>query len=327
MIETLAPRLVPVVLQNLRTQYPYHDMHFMLAADDVHDPMRAHPAFGNSFDWHSSVHSHWTALSLIDYFEEREEAPPGLSELRSVVAEHLSEANLAAELHYLEGRPSYERPYGWAWAMLLATLSPNARTLAEWIAGAAIEWMRALPMPVRHGVHSNTAFALGLMHDAASAMELNALRQTIEERARYWFERDRDWPQGFERSGNDFLSPGLTEADLMRRVLAPDEFARWWSAFLPDIRQRAVLLAPAAVPHVSDGHIVHLHGLNISRAAQLARIGLELRRAELLDAARSLYESSVERAVGGHYTETHWLPTFAWDAATSIEAAEAGIRS
>jgi hypothetical protein len=161
---------------------------------------------------------------------------------------------------------------------------------------------------------------LGLMLDAARALHLDRLKSTVVARAVSWFEGDRSWPVRYERSGNDFLSPGLAEADLMRRVLSSDAFASWWNAFLPELGPESPLLSPADVPSVEDGHIVHLHGLNLSRAAQLARIGSELNDDTLCRAARVLYDMSYRRSFQGHYTETHWLPTFAWDAALSIDS-------
>ncbi len=318
--DELAPRILPVVLSNVTTRYPYHDAHLTTVGDLPRDPAVAHPSFGNSYDWHSSVHSHWTAVQLIEHFKTH--ACPNaqaLRELEAAVAQHLSAGNIAVETDYLRGHRTYERPYGWAWALMLATCEPSIEPLAVWVAEAAIAWMKALTEPVRHGVHSNTAFALGLMHAAAGALALDALRQTIEVRAKTWFAGDRGWPERWERSGHDFVSPGLTEADLMRRVLPRDAFATWWSAFLPALSASARILAPVDVPDIADGQIVHLHGLNISRAAALARIAVALGDAELLAAAERLYATSVDRAVEGDYLATHWLATFAWDAAESLD--------
>jgi len=318
----LAPRILPVVLSNVTTHYPYHDAHLSTASDRPRDPAIAHPSFGNSYDWHSSVHSHWTAVQLIGHFSAHPVPDAGtLAQLKTAVADHLSAKKIAVETAYLKSHRTYERPYGWAWAMRLATCSPALDAMASWIAEAAIEWMTALPEPVRHGVHSNTAFALGLMHDAASTLHFDGLRQTIETRAAAWFEGDRDWPARWERSGNDFVSPGLAEADLMRRVLPRDGFVAWWNAFLPDLAPGSRILGPVDVPGVADGQIVHLHGLNLSRAGALARIALTIESAGVLAAARRLYAASADRAVDGDYLTTHWLATFAWDAVISIEQA------
>lgn len=333
--DELAPHLVPVLLTNLTMRYPYHDSHVHRLGEPPHDPVARHPAFGNSFDWHSSVHSHWTGLRLVEYFKGKpcESQTPGVTRLHAVIANDLEPKNLSVESAYLETHPSYERPYGWAWAMMLAATAcgagdeavhPSARalmTMAGQIAGSAVAWLESMPQPVRHGVHSNTAFALGLMLDAERSLHLPDLKRSIEGRALAWFAHDREWPQRWERSGHDFLSPGLAEADLMRRVLPAAEFAAWWKAFLPALDQTSDVLALVNVPDVPDGQIVHLHGLNLSRAAALARIARALAGDELLDAARRLYRASVDRAYGQDYNATHWLPTFAWDAAVCIDDA------
>lgn len=312
--KALAPQIAPVILTNLTTRYPYHDTHLALEGDTPRDPTVVHPAFGNSFDWHSSVHSHWTATQLLKHHD----APA----LRDAVNRNLQASHIAAETAYLAAHPAYERPYGWAWAMLLAAeREPELRQMAGWIADAAIRWLKVLPEPVRHGVHSNTAFALARMLDAARALHLRALDATIAERAQTWFQTDRSWPEQWERSGTDFLSPGLAEADLMLRVLPRASFAAWWKAFLPARNPESRILAVVAVPDVADGQIVHWHGLNLSRAGMLARIAEALHEPTLIDDALRLYRASVDHAVTGNYLETHWLATFAWDAATSIDRA------
>ena len=329
--DELAPRILPVVLANITSPYPYHDAHLTKRGEPPHDPIAAHPAFGNSFDWHSSVHSHWTAVQLLDHFSARFDAPPEIVPLEAAVAHNLRASSVEAEIAYLQARPSYERPYGWAWAMMLAAAAHGARSeairqcsgqlrvMADWIGGAVVNWLGVSREPVRHGVHSNTAFSLGLMLDAARVLERTILEQTIAGRARAWFAGDRNWPQHWERSGHDFLSPGLAQADLMRRILAPNTFAAWWSEFLPQLRAEARILSVVEVPDVADGHIAHLHGLNLSRAAMLARIAPALQQPALLEHARRLYAAGVEHAVSGDYLSTHWLPTFAWEAAVSID--------
>lgn len=330
----LAQRILPVVLANITTPYPYHDAHLTQRGEIPRDPTEVHPAFGNSFDWHSSVHSHWTAIQLLDYMTTPgSAAPDDARALQAAVIKNLGAANIAAEAAYLAAHRSYERPYGWAWALMLAValknaadaeirrLAPNVFDLVEWIAGATLSWLQTLSEPVRHGLHANTAFALGLMFDASVSLELDDMRTAIQTRAATWFEADRQWPEQWERSGTDFLSAGLVEADLMRRLLAPDRFRAWWNEFLPAGSTASRILGIVDVPDVSDGQIVHLHGLNLSRAGALARIALALDDATLLRRAVKLYHASKERAIGGDYLATHWLPTFAWDAAFAIDRA------
>jgi hypothetical protein len=329
----LAPRIAPVVLANISTRYPYHDSHLFVDGDPPFDPISAHPAFGNSFDWHSSVHSHWTALQLLAHFATVDDAPSVAGQLREAVARNLTAANVAAESDYLRSRPSYERPYGWAWALRLATSGDAPpRSLAHQLSVDALRWLEMLPMPVRHGVHGNTAYALGLMLDASRSLAFVRLEDAIRERARAWFGDDRRYPADWERSGHDFLSPGLAEADLMRRVFERGEFCAWWRAFMSATSPDSAIYEVAAVPNVRDGQLVHLHGLNLSRAGMLARIAEALRPVHggssadgeesrrLLACAHRLYAAASAHAVEGDYLSTHWLPTFAWDAATGIDA-------
>ena len=319
----LAPRIAPIVFANITTRYPYHDAHLFRFGDEPLDPTLAHPAFGNSFDWHSSVHSHWTALQLL-----AEPLVLDAERLRDAIARNLTAENLAVEAAYLEAHPSYERPYGWAWFLVLAATAetwPGApcRELALLVSKKALRWLDTLPAPIRHGVHSNTAFAMGLMLDASRETRSAELEGVLIQRAAEWFGNDRAYPAAWERSGYDFLSPGLAEADLMRRVLPLERFRAWWRDFLTD-ESGAALYDVAEVPDVSDGQIVHLHGLNLSRAGMVARIAAALgadERNALLAHADRLYRASIAAAFGDEYLSTHWLPTFAWHAASSIDAA------
>jgi hypothetical protein len=330
----LAPRIVPVVLANITRRYPYHDARLFRDGDPPFDPFAAHPAFGNSFDWHSSVHSHWTALQLLSFADASTSDIAGCSAaLSAAVIANLSATNIDAEAAYISEQPTYERPYGWAWLLRLVASAEASKCLAasrealrrfaRHVADRAIAWLGSMPGPVRHGVHGNTAFAMGLMLDASRALGFVDFEEAIVKRATQWFRQDRDYPAGWERSAHDFLSPGLTVADLMRRMLADEDLIVWWRAFAPGLEQVRALAAVADVPDVSDGQIVHLHGLNLSRAgvlARLAAVGGEFAR--LLVDARSLFDASVRGAYGDEYLSTHWLPTFAWDAAASIDAAE-----
>ena len=336
--DELAPRIAPVVLSNITTIYPYHDAHVYRRQGETFDPIAAHPAFGNSFDWHSSVHSHWTALHVLAYIEASGLVSFEVEPLREAVARNLTATNVSAEWAYLSSQPTYERPYGWAWALQLAaaieTLGvdvvaaprPAMREFAEHLAAAAVRWLAVLPAPIRHGVHSNTAFALGLMLDAARELYLGELEFAILTFANRWYLGDRDYPDEWERGGYDFLSGGLAEADLMRRVLHNSDFLPWWRDFLPSLSDDSMILEVAEVPAATDGQVVHLHGLNLSRAAMLARIAMPTGGdARLIARAQRLYGAALEHVDGADYLSTHWLPTFAWDAARSLDVT-GGVR-
>ena len=276
--------------------------------------------FFGCFDWHSAVHAHWTLARLCRVHPDAAFA----GEARRALGRSFTEERAAAELTYLrgEGRGGFERPYGLAWLVTLA------RELAEWEDPAAAGWSRAvrpladeagrrldayftmLPAAVRTGEHGQTAFALGLALDAAKSAEEPGATALARE-ARRLFESDRDWPLGYEPGGTDFLSPGLSEADLLRRVLAPAEFAAWLEAFLPRIE-----LHPVACPDPAEGKLAHLDGLHLSRAWMLegSAGGLpetDPRRSDLLAAADEHRQAGVAAVTGEHYAGGHWLGTFA----------------
>ena len=336
----LAPQIAPVVLANVATHYPYHDAHLYTAQEPSFDAIAAHPAFGNGFDWHSSVHSHWTALQVLEHFARRGEQPEIGERVRAAVTRNLQAHNVVLETDYLRAHPGYERPYGRAWALLLAAAvarsqdaglrerAPALHALGAEIAVTMVRWLRALPGPVRHGVHSNTAFSLGLLHDAAVALDFDDLQRVVNDCAERWFAAERCYPHEWERSAHDFLSPGLAQADLVRRLLPSGRFERWWARFLGAAPPDAEIFMPASVPAGADGQLVHLHGLNLSRAAMLARIGQALGAdgAPLQQHALALYRAGAGPACGDDYLSTHWLPTFAWDAARCLDAAAAAAK-
>lgn len=328
----IAAQLAPVILANLTTRYPYNDVHLFRGEDPV-DATLAHPAFGNSYDWHSSAHSHWTGVQLAAALTAGDDPIPEAEELGRVIGANLTADNLSVETAYLKANPAYERPYGWGWGLALAgiargDLAAALAPLGQQIADNAIGWLGMLAEPVRHGVHSNTAFGLARMLDGARELGRDDLVEVIGERSRHWFADDHGWPGEWELSGNDFLSAGLVEADLMRRVLDPAEFAEWFDQFLPGLSTSDRILSVVQVPDVVDGQIVHLHGLNLSRGGCLARIAGTLADAGADDAvvaplaerAGELYRAGLHHTLHGHYVSTHWLATFAWDAALSLDA-------
>jgi hypothetical protein len=327
-----------VALDNLTRRYPYEAHHATGSADDRALPIELHPAFATSYDWHSCVHMHWLSARLLAFGVDRELE----ARLGELLAGNLTAANLRAEAAYLATHPRYERPYGWAWAMRLAVeltaspvealraLAPNVTPLVETIDELTRAWLEKAAAPVRHGVHSNSAYGLVMILDAARALGRTALEDACVATARTWFLGDRDWPADWERSGQDFLSPGLAEADLMRLVLAPDEFAEWCTGFLGTARPDSPIFAPAGVVDESDGQQVHLFGLNLHRVAAGARIAevllprtgapAELGR-RLVASGPQMLAAGLTASVSDEYMSTHWLATFAWEALEAMEAA------
>jgi hypothetical protein len=326
--EAAAGRFAALALACAHQEYPNKLSHVLASDADVRPPRDLTPAFFGCFDWHSSVHGHWLLARLARRFP----AAPFATPARAALARSLTPANLATEAAYLKtpGRASFERPYGLAWLLQLAAElrgwdDPEARGWAAALAPLETEaaarvatWLPKLHYPIRSGEHSQTAFALGLVHDWAVATGNEAMRRQIDERARAFHLADRACPIAYEPSGEDFLSPCLAEADLMRRVLPPEELARWLSRFLPGVPRTggAAWLAPGVVTDRSDPKLAHLDGLNLSRAWMLLGVESGLpagdpRRAALTAAAQAHATAALPAVTGEHYEGGHSLGTFA----------------
>jgi len=288
-------------------------------------PRTIHPIFYGSYDWHSCVHSYWLLATLDRLFPKL----PQRDAIAALFTDALTAGKVEVERTYLERATArgFERPYGWAWFLMLEAellrhkgrdskaWASALKPLAQLFAARLREHLPKLTYPVRSGVHSSTAFALALAYEYASEHD-EPLAQLIRKEARAWYAGDRDC-QAWEPSGEDFLSPALTEAECMRRILPPREFQRWFARFLPRLQKRepATLFKPVVVSDRSDGKIVHLDGLNLSRAWCWRNIAVSLpARAPLrkiaLKAADDHLTASLPH-VSGDYTGEHWLATFA----------------
>ncbi len=326
--DSYVARFARLALGCVGKEYPNKLDHVLADDSHVRPPRELHPAFYGCYDWHSAVHGHWLLVRLL-------RTSPGAlpeQEARAALAANLTEENLLAEDEYFRepGRPSFERPYGWAWLLKLhEELSlwddPDAarwfgamRRLAETIVGKYLDFFPKQNYPVRVGTHFNTAFGLAFAHDYADRLGLTPLRELVRERAVTYFFSDRDCPASWEPGGDDFLSPCLTEADLMRRVLAREEFAGWFADFLPGLEEGepARLLSPARVTDRTDPKLVHLDGLNLSRAWSMRALASALpegspRRAVLARAASLHADATLPHITSGDYAGEHWLATFA----------------
>ncbi len=322
----LASRFARIALGHVEREYPNKLDHVLASEVDAKGPRALHPVFYGSFDWHSCVHGYW----LLTHLYRRFPALPERDAIRAVLDRNLTPANVAIEVAYL-ARPSsttFERPYGWAWLLELAAdltrhTSPEGKRWAETIAPLATAFARRfvsyLPKatyPVRSGAHGNTAFALALALDYARAASDAPLESSLCAAARKWYAHDTDC-QAWEPSGDDFLSPALMEAECMRRVLPPNELAKWLDAFLPRLGrgEPKTLFAPATVSDRTDGKIAHLDGLNLSRAWCLRSLAGALdaadpRSALLRETAEAHLAASLPH-VAGDYMGEHWLATFA----------------
>jgi Protein of unknown function (DUF2891) len=320
-----ASRFAKLPLKCVRQQYPNKLDHVMGSAEEVKEPKVLHPAFYGCFDWHSSVHGHWMMARLLRRFPALAQAP----ELRGALDESLTAANIAVELTYFNqpNRKSFERTYGWAWllklqAELLAWGSPEAKKwaaalgpLAERVSAAYLDFLPRQTYPIRTGVHPNTAYGMSLALDYAHAAKDDRLRALVAERAQTYYGNDKQAPIQWEPGGEDFLSPALEEAALMSKVLPAAAFKKWLTAFLPGL-MRGGSLQPAHVSDRTDPKIVHLDGLNLSRARALytlaAALGKKGRRpTAFVQQADAHGQASLPHIASGSYEGEHWLATFA----------------
>lgn len=314
----------------LRKSFPYGAAHTARDATDTDvTPDRLHPAFHGALDWHSSVHMQWSLVQLLSRHRGvLDEA--GLSEeVIGLLDDRLTPEHCGAEADYLRVRSSYERPYGWAWALQLAAATTAAgpgaarwaealEPLTDLLADRVPDWLRRQAYPVRHGVHSNTAFSLALIIDAGTVLDRSDVVTACRQRALDWFGADTDADTRWEPSGTDFLSPALSQADLMSRVLPASEYVVWLDDFLPGLGsgQHRNLLTTPEILDQTDGQFVHLRGLALSRAAQLRRLAAtrpsdDLGRCVLEEAASEQFDDAVPAVTDGHFMATHWLVSFA----------------
>ncbi len=332
-----AARFADLALACVAKEYPNKIAHVMASDADAKPPRELFPAFFGCYDWHSSVHGHWLLARLARTFPDAPFAAPA----KAALAASLTPAKIAAEVRYLDGpgRISFERPYGLAWLLQLGAelrgwddpqakvwsqaLEPLERAAAKRIA----EWLPKLSRPIRIGEHDQTAFAFGLILDWARAAKDPALEELIRSRSETFYLADRACPLAYEPSGQDFLSPCLGEADLMRRLMPPERYAVWLGDFLPQIPKSddepgtPPWLEPAVVTDPSDPKLAHLDGLNLSRAWMLEGIAAGLPstdpRLPALQATASRHRAAGLSAVtGAHYEGGHWLGSFATYLAT-----------
>jgi hypothetical protein len=320
-----ARQLAQIALGHVTSEYPNKLDHVMTGPADVQSPRALHPLFYGSFDWHSCVHGYWLLARLRRSFHTL----PERSQIDALFDAQLTPEKVALECAYLERAYSgtFERPYGWAWLLMLAAelrsggdaALPWARALAP-LAQIFAQRLRAhlpkLTYPIRAGTHFNSAFALALALEYASGHRDSGLAELIRARALDWFRGDAGC-QAWEPGGDDFLSPALMEAECMRRVMGPEPFGDWFTRFLPDVAagKPATLFTPAAVTDRTDGKIAHLDGLNLSRAWCWRSIASAfspshiIRDCALAAADRHLAASLPYLAVD--YMGAHWLASFA----------------
>lgn len=325
----VAPSFADTIVRVVQQEYPSQMQHMMTGPDDRPTPREAHPAFYGCFDWHSSVEMHWVLIRLLRLVPESFDTAKAITVLNA----HLTEDALSQEAAYLRSRPRFERPYGWGWYLTFIhelTLSEDeaaaqwlkaARPLADVITDGFLAWLPKATYPIRVGMHSNSAFGLarsvpwaGYLATQGDDRLLTAIAQT----AVRWYGADQNYPAHYEPSGSDFLSPALTEVDLMSLILEQDEFLSWLHAFLPNLSSEEPnsLFQPAFVSDASDGQLAHLHGLNLYRAFVWRHLHDLLpendpRKPHLEAGIKAHTKASMSAVTGSDYMVEHWLAAFA----------------
>ena len=323
-----ASNFAQITLKCVQKEYPNQPGLILNAVADVQAPSRVHPAFYGCYDWHSSVHGHWMLARLIRMFP----ALPEKDLITKALDANLTAKNLQVEAAYFKrpGTQAFERTYGWAWILKFAEelhrgTSPEAKRwlqnlqpLTDALVQRYLDFLPKQTYAIRTGVHPNTAFGLAFALDYANAVGHQALKDLLIKRSLDYFGQDVDYPAKLEPNGSDFLSPALMEADLMRRVLTPAEFATWFHAYLPGMARGELqnLLQLAVVTDRSDPQLGHLDGLNLSRAWCMRQIAAALpagdpSRAHLAAAGYTHAVDALKNVATGHYEGEHWLASFA----------------
>src|SRR5215831_12294489 len=326
--QTQASHFASLALKCIQKEYPNKPDHTINDKADVRSPREMHPAFYGCLDWHSTVHGHWMLVHLLRIFPNL----PENKQIRVALEANLSEQNIAGEVAYLKqpSRASFERTYGWAWLLKLTEelrgwddedgrrWARNLQSLADAFVEKYLAFLPKQNYPIRTGVHPNTAFGLAFALDYARAAGDQKLETLIVERSRTYYGNDVNYPAAWEPGGEDFFSPALMEADLMRRVMKNSEYATWVHRFLPDLvrNEPQQLLQPAIVTDRTDPKLVHLDGLNLSRAWCMRSIAAAL---PANDPARKIFTRSAEAhanaalpyIASGNYEGEHWLASFA----------------
>jgi hypothetical protein len=314
--------LAELPLSCMQTEYPNKMGQTLGGKADLGEPHALHPAFYGCFDWHSAVHGHWSLVKLLKMFPLLDRSDL----IREKLRENVTGENIEAEVAYFLGEhsTSFERTYGWAWLLklaeelytwddpLAAELSANLKPLTDLIVARYIEFLPRLQYPIRVGVHTNTAFGLSFAWDYADTTGDSELKTAIETRAKDFYLKDAGCPLTWEPSGYDFLSPCFEEIDLMRRVLDREGFVGWMEAFAPQLKSEDFQLEVGVVADRADGHLVHLDGLNFSRAWVIYGLaGQYPEYRHLLPVADEHVRFSLPNLVGDSYEGGHWLGSFA----------------
>jgi len=318
-----ANHLATLPLKCLQQEYPNKLGQLLIDSTEIQSPKKLHPTFYGCFDWHSSVHGHWSLVYLLKKY-------PNLANKEQIIQKlktNLSAANIQVEINYLNKKheKSFERTYGWNWLLKLqleletsnepfaAQLAQNLKPLSNIIIERYIEFLPKLLYPVRVGTHSNTAFGLTNAWDYAVFSKNEVLQKSIKENAIRLFQKDENCPFNWEPSGTDFLSPCMEEMALMQRIFTKKDFLTWLKKFAPNLLKKDYKWEVARVSDRTDGHLVHLDGLNFSRAWNMYYLLNQYPNEfkHLKNLADYHLNFSLPSVVDGNYEGEHWLASFA----------------
>ncbi len=317
-----ANNLIQLPLACVLQEYPNKLGQVVGDKHDLREPSDLHPAFFGCFDWHSAVHGHWSLVKLIKEFPNVDGREEALVMLKST----LTKDNILKEVEYFKGKhnKSYERTYGWAWLLKLAEelhtwddpvakeLESNLQPLTDLIVNKYIEFLPKLVYPIRVGEHTNTSFGLSFALDYAQTVGNLELADAIKNRAKDFYLDDQNCPLNWEPSGFDFLSPCLEEASLMSKVLDTESYISWLDKFLPQLENSSFAMEVGKVSDRTDGKLVHLDGVNFSRAWCFKNIAnADSKYAHLIEIANTHINNSLPSLVGDSYEGGHWLGSFA----------------
>ncbi|RZJ66106.1 MAG: DUF2891 domain-containing protein [Flavobacterium sp.] len=321
-----ANHLATLPVKCVQQEYPNKPGETLIDSTEIMGPKKMHPAFYGCYDWHSSVHGHWSLVYLLNHFTDLENRELIISKLKT----NLSKENIRAEIAYLSKNheKSFERTYGWNWLFKLQLelekstepyakeLAGNLRPLTDLLIGRYISFLPKLLYPIRVGTHSNTAFGLMFAWDYAVWSKNETFQKSIRDNAIRYFRSDKNYPFTLEPSGSDFLSPCLEEIGIMQRVLPKDEFLKWLKEFMPRLFKRDFKWEVGKVSDPTDPQLVHLYGLNFSRAWNLYHLINQYPTAfaHLKSLADAHLAYSLPKVTDGNYEGEHWLASFAFHA-------------
>lgn len=319
--QTGASHFAKLPLRCAEKEFPYKTGITFADSSLTVSPKNYHPAFFGCFDWHSSVHGHWMLVRLLRLFPNIPEA----GQIRQLFNKHFTAENIDKEILIFRSKDnkSFERTYGWAWLLQLQNELLNwhdadakkwataLQPLATELSKLTITYLDKLVYPIRVGEHPNLAFGLSMMYDYAVDQNDTALSKAIKNAAMRFYINDKNCPFNWEPGGSDFLSPCLEEADLMRKVLPKTEFTVWLQKFMPQLFDKNLRIETGKVKDRTDGKLVHLDGLNLSRAWSLKGIASTINSKHLLDVANEHLEAALPQVASGNYEGEHWLASFA----------------